>query len=138
MEIIDQASSSNQFNPTENLGDLNLDFYDSSGSFLGSLLDESKSAVDNVEHIYLQDLPAGTYHLKVSSDTNRDFGLAWRSTSSDLLMGDVNQDGTVNFFDISPFIEVLADSEYQFEADLNCDEVVDFFDISPFIMLLSQ
>lgn len=135
MEIIDQSIFG--FSPSENLGDLNLDFYDSTGAFLGTLADESKSTVDNVEHVYLQDLPAGTYHLKVSSDTNRDFGLAWRSTSSDLLLGDVNSDGIVSFLDISPFVSLLNSGEYQFEADLDGNGVVNFFDISPFISILA-
>lgn len=137
MEINDLNNSPSIFSSSENLGDLNLDFYDSSGSFLGSLLDESKSSVDNVEHIYLQDLPEGTYHLKVSSDTNRDFGLAWRSTSSNLLLGDVNQDGTVSFLDLAPFITLLLTGNYQFQADTNGDGQLNFFDIAGFLSLLT-
>jgi len=49
------------------------------------------------------------------------------------LPGDVNQDGIVNFQDISPFISLLAASGYLEEADINGDGVVDFLDISPFI-----
>ena len=53
-------------------------------------------------------------------------------------LGDVNQDGLVNFLDISPFISVLSMAgEFQFEADTNQDGVVSFLDISPFIMLLA-
>ena len=135
MELIDQAPSPNVFNPSQNLGNLDLEFYDSSGSLLGSLIDESKSTVDNVEHIYLLNLPAGTYHLRVSSDTSRDFGLAWRSNLA--LIGDINLDGSIDFLDISPFIELLAASDFLFEADINGDGMVDFFDISPFIALLA-
>ena len=53
-------------------------------------------------------------------------------------IGDVNRDGEIDFFDISPFIELLSSGEYQHEADINQDDVVDFFDISPFISLLSS
>ena len=53
------------------------------------------------------------------------------------IIGDVNQDDVINFFDISPFISVLSNSEYQFEADSDGNGVVDFFDIQPFIGLLS-
>ena len=42
----------------------------------------------------------------------------------DVLLGDVNLDGLVNFLDISPFISRLADMENQAEADLNEDGVV--------------
>ena len=53
-------------------------------------------------------------------------------------LGDVNQDGIVNFLDISPFILVLSmPSQFQFEADTNQDGVVSFLDISPFIVLLA-
>ena len=139
MDIIDNASFfPNVFVPSENLGDLNLEFYDSSDSFLGNLLDESKSTVDNVEHIYLQDLPAGTYHLKISSDTNKDFGVAWRSTNSQLLLGDVDRNGTVNFLDVTPFIILLTSGIYQYEADIDGNGTVNFLDVTPFIILLNQ
>lgn len=52
------------------------------------------------------------------------------------IIGDVNQDDTVNFLDISPFISVLSASGFQDEADINRDEEVNFLDISPFIGLL--
>ena len=53
-------------------------------------------------------------------------------------LGDVNRDGMVDFFDISPFIELLSGPTFQLEADTNEDGLVDFFDIAPFIDLLSQ
>ena len=53
------------------------------------------------------------------------------------LLGDVNLDGVVDFFDIQPFIDLLGGQMFQFEADINGDEVVDFFDIQPFIDLLA-
>ena len=64
--------------------------------------------------------------------------VAISSTLAEFDLGDVNRDGDVNFFDISPFIAVLSASVYQIEADVNEDGVVNFFDISPFILLLSQ
>ena len=57
-----------------------------------------------------------------------------------VLHGDVNLDDVVNFFDISPFISVLADGGSPAEeaaADCNMDGVVSFFDISPFIVALA-
>jgi len=56
----------------------------------------------------------------------------------DGIVGDVNRNGEVDFFDISPFISLLVSDEYQFEADVNQDGRFDFFDISPFISLLSN
>ena len=53
-----------------------------------------------------------------------------------ILFGDVNLDGMVNFQDISPFISVLSNGEFQAEADTNQDGEVNFLDISPFIIIL--
>jgi len=52
-------------------------------------------------------------------------------------IGDANVDGEVNFFDIAPFISILASGGYLAQADANQDEVVDFLDINPFIEVLS-
>lgn len=54
-----------------------------------------------------------------------------------IVLGDCNQDGVVNFFDISPFIGFLSEGYLQ-QADLNLDRSVDFLDISPFIRVLTQ
>jgi hypothetical protein len=53
------------------------------------------------------------------------------------LPGDVNQDGVVNFLDISPFISLLTTSGFLEEADMNEDGIVDFLDISAFIESLT-
>jgi PEP-CTERM motif len=64
---------------------------------LGQTVDQSLSAVDNVEHIYLTNLGAGDYTLTISTDTARDFGLAWRmSTLSDIATADFDEDGDVD------------------------------------------
>ncbi len=54
-----------------------------------------------------------------------------------ILLGDVNMDGEVDFFDISSFIELLTSNTFQAEADINEDGEVTFFDIQPFIDILS-
>ena len=56
---------------------------------------------------------------------------------SEVRLGDVNQDGIVNFFDISAFISVLIAGDFQAEADTNEDGVVDFLDIIQFVAFLS-
>jgi hypothetical protein len=64
---------------------------------LGQTVDQSLSTVDNVEHIYLTNLVAGDYTLTISTDTARDFGLAWRmSTLSDIATADFDADGDVD------------------------------------------
>lgn len=55
-----------------------------------------------------------------------------------VILGDVNTDGSVNFFDISPFIALLTEGTYQEEADTNVDGLVNFMDIASFIALLTQ
>ena len=55
----------------------------------------------------------------------------------EITLGDVNQDGVVDFLDISPFIGLLSAGEFQAEADCNQDGEVNFLDISPFITILS-
>ena len=73
-------------------------------------------------------------------DYLRQYDAALWSGQFELLwpLGDVNRDGSVNFLDISPFVALLTNSQFEHEADLNCDGAVDFLDISPFIALLSQ
>ena len=53
------------------------------------------------------------------------------------LLGDVNLDGVVDFFDIQPFIDLLATQTFQCEGDIDEDGDVTFFDIQPFINILA-
>ncbi len=59
------------------------------------------------------------------------------SCEPDVLLGDVNMDGTINLLDVAPFVDILANSGFQAEADLNQDGVVNLLDVDPFIALLS-
>ena len=87
----------------------------------------------------------GTYDVvlnfdEVGSNSNGAlFNLNWFATVSpqpEFQLGDCNQDGVVNFLDISPFIATLSVGDYSIEADVNEDGVVDFLDIATFISLL--
>ena len=53
------------------------------------------------------------------------------------LLGDLNQDGDVNFLDLAPFIAALASNTYSAEADCNQDGVLNFLDIASFIAILT-
>ena len=79
--VEDLDSSADVFDAETTLNDLDLAFYDSTGSFLGSLLDSSISTVDNVEHLFLRDLDAGLYTLEVSRKSgftgDQDFAVAF-------------------------------------------------------------
>ena len=57
---------------------------------------------------------------------------------SNFVLGDVDQNGLVNFLDIGPFISILSGDGFLAEADTNEDGMVNFLDISSFIDLLSQ
>lgn len=60
-------------------------------------------------------------------------------SNSDVLLGDINLDGTITFADIPSFIAILLSGAFQAEADTNEDGSVTFEDIPPFIaILLSQ
>jgi hypothetical protein len=66
------------FIPSTVLANMDLRLFDSSGSFLGSLVDQSISSVDNVEHIFASSLGPGRYTLQVSSNLTHDYAIAWR------------------------------------------------------------
>ena len=72
-----------------------------------------------------------------AQSTSRDMNFFFAEPSEDCMLGDVNQDGDVNFSDIAPFIMILATNANQCEADVDVSGMVDFRDIAPFIMLLS-
>lgn len=54
-----------------------------------------------------------------------------------ILLGDVNLDGTVNLLDVDPFIDRLSSGSYQAQADCNQDGVVNLLDVDPFILILA-
>ena len=80
--------------------------------------------------------------MALAGSTNRDLRFSISGVAAgdapDVLKGDVNMDGMINFLDISPFILALSSPEgAPAEADCNCDGIVNFLDISPFILKLT-
>lgn len=124
--------------PEFELADLSLQLTDSANN----IIDFSNSSTDNVEHIFLPSLPAGTYQLRVantSAASNTDYGLAFGGTLGDAhLLGDCNLDGVVNFLDIGPFIGFLTSGDYLEQADCNQDGIVNFSDIAPLLTILAN
>lgn len=57
---------------------------------------------------------------------------------ANLLLGDSNCDGAVNFLDISTFIDALVSGQYSAKCDINRNGLVDFLDIAPFIAILAS
>jgi hypothetical protein len=132
IEITDTNSGS-QFFPHGTLVDLDLKLYDSSSSFLGSMIDQSISSVDNVEHVYQTDLSSGTYTLQVVNneldameDLSRDFGLAWRLSVLPTYreQGDYNGNGIVESGDYIVWRNSIG-SQINLQADGDMNGVVD-------------
>ena len=67
-----------------------------------------------------------------------DIGAVESEFDDPFLLGDTSLDGAVNFFDITPFISLLANGTFLNEGDINRDGNVDFLDINPFISLLAS
>ncbi len=55
-----------------------------------------------------------------------------------VLVGDVNRDGSTNLLDVAPFVELLANGQFQLEADVNQDDQVNLLDVEGFVSLLSN
>ena len=56
---------------------------------------------------------------------------------SEILLGDVNLDGEIDFLDIVPFINLVTGGGFQAEADIDPNGIIDFLDIVPFINILT-
>jgi len=82
MDVFDDPDQAG-FDLSTQIADLDLRLFDSSGSFMGSLVDESVSPEHNVEHLFFERLSQGTYTLEVINQSSwaTDFGLAWRYTA---------------------------------------------------------
>lgn len=78
IDVVDNNPDASVFDASTSLANLDLELFDSTGSFLGSLVDSSLSTDYNLEHIYAMDLAAGTYTFRISGDAATDFGFAWR------------------------------------------------------------
>lgn len=126
------------------LADLNLELVDSLDAPVDFNLGDghvdglSDSTVDNVEHIYLTDLAAGTYTLKVSSNDSSptDFGLAWRTaTLFDTPSADFDEDGNVDGADFLAWqrgINTLINATHA-QGDADGDGDVDGDDLAVFL-----
>lgn len=55
----------------------------------------------------------------------------------DVLIGDLNGDGSVTLLDVGPFVDAISNNSTDPAADINCDGMVDLLDVGPFVALLS-
>ena len=91
-------------------------------------------------------LGPGTYFLEVRptdvdiSDfpsSGDQYFLVTSLVSSDVLLGDTDLNGVVNFLDIPSFITILFTGEFQAEADIDQSGEVNFLDIPLFVAIVA-
>lgn len=108
VKVTDSNPSPSIFSPTHSLQNLDLRLYDSTNGFLDTLVAESVSAVDNVEHLFFSNIDgnaannigSGTYTIEVAGAAGWDFGIAWRmSTLFDVPSADFDGNGVVDALD---------------------------------------
>ena len=90
---------------------------------------------------YFEDATFIEFELRefgVSTQNEKHAGFSFDAISTlPFQIGDINNDGSINFLDISSFISILTNGGYLVEADINEDGLVNFFDIAPLIAILS-
>ena len=72
----------------------------------------------------------GIVHMGMTVEPS--FGIA-TITVSNVLMGDINCDGSVDLLDVQPFIDLLTNGEFSPKADFDGDGAVTLLDVSPFV-----
>lgn len=65
------------YNLTPSLANLDAQLYQASGYTATTLVDQSVSTVDNIEHIYQTNLPAGRYVFQVITNQAWPYAVAW-------------------------------------------------------------
>lgn len=86
----------------------------------GPPIDQSDSTLDNVEHIWLRNLPSGQYMLEVSSDTNdHNYALAWEarigSGPSLSPRRDAGGNVLIDFSGLDPFVNYTVEASQTLE-----------------------
>lgn len=110
------------------------------------LVQESRSLLDNVQHVFATGLPPGGYLVRLIGLTGNgpgpeDYGLAWFAQGTQIA-GDMNCDGLVDFGDVPLFTQALVDPagfvacDGINRADVNGDTLADGEDVQGFIGLL--
>ena len=89
---------------------------------------------DGIDDLIIGASDADPGGIRSAGETYVVFG---RAAVPELVIGDVNQDGVIDFADIPAFIAILQAGTFLDEADINGDGVVDFSDIPPFIDALT-
>jgi hypothetical protein len=117
------------------LDDLDLELWETDGVSPLSLVTQSNSAIDNVEHIHRFDVPETAFyalavnfkadHSQLGTDA---FGLAWSVPDSPFLAGDANLDGRVDLSDFGALKANLGTGNLLSQGDFDLDRDVDLND----------
>ena len=98
----------------------------------------SESSVDNVEHLYIQNLSPGEYVLKINRVDSVGgvsvFSVGWLFPETEAVLGDITGDGIIDVSDILALIGNWGPCTGDCPADLNGDGAVGVSDI---LLLLS-
>ncbi|MBX9790953.1 MAG: hypothetical protein K2Y37_18700 [Pirellulales bacterium] len=109
------------------LANVKVQLYDSVGFSQTTLVDQSISTIDNVQHLYERALPAGQYKVVVNSNLATDYALAWQSNL--VTVGDGNGDGTVDGLDYINWADHFGQTNVGYwRGDYNQDGVVNGLD----------
>ena len=146
---VNSATSQFFFNVADNGGDPNdpdvmprLDFVNEGFTVFGEVV-SGMEVVDSINGLQRGNFGDFTPFTEVPiqaiqpDNTVLDEDFVILNSVTVLVLGDVNQDGVVNFLDITPFISILSGENFLEEADINQDSIVNFLDITPFISILS-
>ena len=121
----------NNGKPTSLVGDAGLNVFES-----GNIVSESE--IDNVEHLYIQNLSPGDYVLEVhrldSAVGSRVFGVGWLFPEQNGVPGDLDGNGLVDVNDLLVIIGAWGPCSGDCPADLSGDGIVSVSDI---LLLLS-
>jgi len=103
---------------SSSLANLDLHLVNATGFTTGSTVTESISSVDNVEHLFLRNLPPGDYALEVSAGTNNvTYGIAWEVQLGTGPQLTLTRTGTQNLLTLSQ-IDPLKTYTIECSADL--------------------
>jgi len=106
-----------------------------------SMIDGFEPTAGQTFDIITADAVNGTFANVIAPDgmniqVNYSNSVVSLEVAGDIVLGDVNLDGMVDFSDIPAFIAVLSSGEFQAEADCDQSGMVSFADIPAFIAIL--
>jgi len=85
------------------LANIDLKFSRADGFNVGTLVDQSVSGIDNLEHIYLKQLNNGRYVFEIVSDKDWNYAIAWDAQLTPTVKSDFDGDADVDQDDFNHF-----------------------------------